>query len=55
MPHASRLTAQMLVEGDLINLSLCMAATAEIKIGVRRLISYLLSPLIYKQEGLREC
>jgi hemolysin D len=32
-----------------------MAATAEIKTAQRRVISYLLSPLLrYKQEGLRE-
>jgi hemolysin D len=32
-----------------------MAVTAEIKTGQRRVISYLLSPLLrYKQEGLRE-
>jgi hemolysin D len=32
-----------------------MVVTAEIKTGQRRLISYLLSPLLrYKQEGLRE-
>jgi hemolysin D len=32
-----------------------MAVTAEIKTGRRRVISYLLSPLLrYRQEGLRE-
>jgi hemolysin D len=32
-----------------------MAVTADIKTGQRRVISYLLSPLLrYKQEGLRE-
>jgi len=32
-----------------------MAVTAEIKTGQRRVISYLLSPLLrYRQEGLRE-
>jgi hypothetical protein len=43
------------VEDKLVNLSLGMAVTVEIKTGLRRIISYLLSPLVrYKQEVLRE-
>ena len=46
---------QMQVEDKLVNLSPGMAVTAEIKTGSRRIISYLLSPLVrYKQEALRE-
>ena len=46
---------QMQVEDKLVNLSPGMAVTAEIKTGSRRIISYLLSPLVrYKQEVLRE-
>jgi hemolysin D len=46
---------QMQVEDKLVNLSPGMAVTVEIKTGSRRIISYLLSPLIrYKQEMLRE-
>ena len=45
----------MRVEDKLVNLSPGMAATVEIKTGTRRLIEYLLAPLLrYKQEGLRE-
>jgi hemolysin D len=47
--------AQMEVEDRLVNLSPGMAVTVEIKTGSRRIISYLLSPLLkYKQESLRE-
>lgn len=47
--------AQMQVEENLVNLSPGMAATVEIKTGSRRIISYLLSPLVkYSQESLRE-
>ncbi len=47
--------AQMQVENKLVNLSPGMAVTVEIKTGSRRIISYLLSPLLrYKQESLRE-
>jgi hemolysin D len=43
------------VEDKAVNLSPGMAVTAEIKTGSRRIISYLLSPLMkYKQESLRE-
>jgi hemolysin D len=46
---------QMQVEDKLVNLSPGMAVTIEIKTGSRRIISYLLSPLVrYKQESLRE-
>ena len=46
---------QMQVEDKLVNLSPGMAVTVEIKTGSRRIISYLLSPLLrYKQEVLRE-
>ncbi len=47
--------AQMQIEDKLVNLSPGMAVTIEIKTGSRRIISYLLSPLVrYKQESLRE-
>ena len=46
---------QMQVEDKLVNLTPGMAVTVEIKTGSRRIISYLLSPLVrYKQEMLRE-
>jgi hemolysin D len=45
----------MQVEDKLVNLSPGMAVTVEINTGSRRIISYLLSPLIkFKQEALRE-
>jgi hemolysin D len=45
----------MQVEDKMVNLSPGMAVTAEIKTGSRRIISYLLSPLMkYRQESLRE-
>jgi hemolysin D len=48
-------STQMQVEDRLVNLSPGMAVTVEIKTGSRRIISYLLSPLVrYKQESLRE-
>ena len=47
--------AQMQIEDKLVNLSPGMAVTIEIKTGSRRIISYLLSPLVrYKHESLRE-
>ena len=47
--------AQMQVEDRMVNLSPGMAVTVEIKTGSRRIISYLLSPLMkFKQEALRE-
>ena len=46
---------QMQIEGKLVDLTPGMAVTAEIKTGSRRVIEYLLSPLLrYKQESLRE-
>ena len=47
---------QMQVEDKLVNLSPGMAVTVEIKTGSRRVIEYLLSPLLLrmKQESLRE-
>jgi hemolysin D len=46
---------QMEIEGKLVNLTPGMAVTVEIKTGRRRIIEYLLSPLLrYKQESLRE-
>jgi hemolysin D len=46
---------QMQVEGNLVNLSPGMAVTVEIKTGSRKIISYLLSPLVrHRQEVLRE-
>jgi hemolysin D len=46
---------QMQIESRWVQLSPGMAVTVEIKTGSRRIISYLLSPLVrYKQEVLRE-
>jgi hemolysin D len=46
---------EMQVEGKLVNLSPGMAVTVEIKTGSRRIISFLLSPLLkFKHEALRE-
>ena len=56
--YAARISldrTQMQVEDKLVNLAPGMAVTVEIKTGSRRVISYLLSPLLrYKQESLRE-
>jgi hemolysin D len=47
--------AQMHVDGSLVNVGPGMAVTVEIKTGTRRIMSYLLSPMIrYGQEVLRE-
>ena len=47
--------AQMQIDNGLVDLLPGMAVTAEIKTGSRRIISYLLSPLLrYGQESLRE-
>jgi hemolysin D len=58
MIYAARVSldqTQMQVEDKLVNLSPGMAVTVEIKTGSRRIISYLLSPVLrYKQETLRE-
>jgi hemolysin D len=46
---------QMQVEDRLVDLTPGMAVTVEIKTGSRRVIEYLLSPLLrYKQGSLRE-
>jgi hemolysin D len=53
--HISLDRMQIQVEDKMVNLSPGMAVTAEIKTGSRRIISYLLSPLMkYKEESLRE-
>lgn len=58
LTYAARISldrTQMQVEDKLVKLSRGMAVTAEIKTGSRRIITYLLSPLLrYKQESLRE-
>jgi hemolysin D len=58
MVYAARVSldqTQMQIEDKLVNLSPGMAVTVEIKTGSRRIISYLLSPVLkYKQESLRE-
>ena len=47
--------AKIQVEDRLVNLAPGMAVTVEIKTGHRRIIEYILSPLLrYKQESLRE-
>jgi hemolysin D len=46
---------QMQIDENLVNLTPGMAVTVEIKTGSRRIIGYLLSPLMrYRQESLRE-
>jgi hemolysin D len=58
LSYAARISldrTQMQVEERFVNLSPGMAVTVEIKTGSRRVISYLLSPLLrYRQESLRE-
>jgi hemolysin D len=58
LTYAARVSVdrtQMQVEDKMVNLTPGMAVTAEIKTGTRRIIGYLLSPLMkYKQESLRE-
>jgi len=58
LSYAARVSldrTQMQIEDGLVNLGHGMAVTAEIKTGQRRILSYLLSPLIrYRQESLRE-
>jgi hemolysin D len=45
----------MQIDDRLIDLAAGMAVTVEIKTGQRRIIEYLLSPLLrYRQESLRE-
>ncbi len=51
----SLVRSQMQIDDRLVNLSPGMAVTVEIKTGSRRILSYLLSPLLrYRQETLRE-
>jgi hemolysin D len=46
---------QMQVEERMVNLAPGMAVTVEIKTGTRRIIEYLMSPLLrYRHESLRE-
>lgn len=46
---------QMQMDGKLVNLAPGMAVTVEIKTGTRRIIEYLMSPLLrYGHESLRE-
>jgi hemolysin D len=53
--HVSLDRTHMQVDSKLVNLAPGMAVTVEIKTGTRRIISYLLSPLLrYNQESLRE-
>jgi hemolysin D len=58
LSYAARISldhTQMQIEGRLVNLSLGMAVTTEIKTGSRTVLSYLLSPVLrYKHESLRE-
>ena len=58
LAYAARVSldlTQMKVDETLIDLTPGMAVTVEIKTGTRRIISYLLSPLLkYGQESLRE-
>jgi hemolysin D len=45
----------MQIDDNLVNLTPGMAVTVEIKTGSRRVIEYLLSPLLrHKQQALRE-
>ncbi len=45
----------MQIDDRLVNLAPGMAVTIEIKTGSRRIIEYVLAPLLrYKQESLRE-
>jgi hemolysin D len=46
---------RMQVEDRMVNLAPGMAATVEIKTGQRRIVEYLMSPLLrYRQESLRK-
>ena len=46
---------QMQIEDKMVNLAPGMAVTVEIKTGTRRVIEYLMSPLLrYRHESLRE-
>jgi hemolysin D len=53
--HVSLDRTQMQVEGKIVSLAPGMAVTVEIKTGQRRVIEYLLSPLLrYRHEAIRE-
>ncbi len=53
--HISLYQTQMDIDGKAVRLSPGMTVTAEIKTGSRRVITYLLSPLLkFKQESFRE-
>jgi hemolysin D len=53
--HISLDQAHTQIDDNLVNLSPGMAVTVEIKTGTRRIISYLLSPILrYASEGLHE-
>ena len=53
--HVALDSTQMQIGDKLVNLEPGMAVTVEIKTGERRIISYLLSPLMrYKEDALRE-
>lgn len=53
--HVALDTTQMQIGNKMVQLAPGMAVTVEIKTGERRIISYLLSPLMrYKEEALRE-
>jgi hemolysin D len=58
LDYAARVSldrTQMQVDDRVVDLSPGMAVTVEIRTGTRRIISYLVSPLLrYKQESLRE-
>jgi hemolysin D len=58
LSYAARISldqTQMWIEDKMVNLSLGMAVTAEIKTGSRTVLSYLLSPVLkYKHDSLRE-
>jgi hemolysin D len=58
MSYSARVSldrTQMDIEERIVDLSPGMAVTVEIKTGSRRVISYLLSPLLkFKQQALRE-
>ena len=53
--HISLDRTKMRIDDRMVNLSPGMAVTVEIKTGSRKILSYLLSPLLrYRQETLRE-
>jgi hemolysin D len=58
LSYSSRVSldqTQMLIEGRMVNLEPGMAVTVEVKTGTRRIIEFLMSPVLrYRQESLRE-